>query len=74
MAMACYRTSVDKKANVGIKFIESLLKIKFSMFLTDSEGQTPFAYLLIASMPKQHILPVVELFIKHGFDLFKNAA
>ena len=37
VAMAAYRANPESKNNVGMKFIESLLKNKFSMFVTDSE-------------------------------------
>ena len=38
MAMALYRTNTNKRINDGLKFIDSLIKSKYSMALTDSEG------------------------------------
>ena len=72
VAMAAYRTNPESKNNAGMKFIESLIKCKFSLFVKDSEGQTPMAYLMVDSVPKQAVVPVVQLAIKHGLDLLSK--
>ena len=70
--MAVYRTNPESKGNVGLKFIESLLKNKFSMCLTDSEGQTPMGYLLVQSIPETAISAVVQLAVRYGFDMLSS--
>jgi len=59
VAMAVYRTNPESKGNVGLKFIESLIKNKFSMYLTDSEGKTPMGYLMVSSISEAAICAVV---------------
>lgn len=59
VAMACYRTNVGKKVNIGLKFIESLFKNKFSMYLKDVDGLTPLGYILVDSVPKEAVFPIV---------------
>ena len=51
--MAAYRANPDSKNNAGMKFIESLIKNKFSMFETDSDDKTPLAYLMLPTVPKE---------------------
>ena len=59
VAMACYRTNLDKKVNMGMKFIESLMKNKFSMYIKDADGLTPLGYILIDSVPKEAVQPII---------------
>ena len=59
MAMALYRTNTNKRINDGMKFIESLIKAKYSMCLTDSEDQTPLSYLLVDSVPEEAVYAVI---------------
>ena len=55
-----------------MKFIESLIKNKFSMLLTDSEEQTPLAYILQDNVPEEALVPVVQIIMKYGFNILRN--
>ena len=59
MAVGVHRTNPKAKGSPGLKFIESLIKNKFSMLLTDSEEQTPLAYILQDNVPEEALVPVV---------------
>lgn len=68
VAMAAYRTDASRTSNVNkakgnnivsLKFIESLIKNKFSMYLPDLNGTTALGYLLIDSVPAHAVFPVV---------------
>ncbi len=52
MAVAVHRTSPESKGNVGTKFVESLLKNKFSLYKTDSGDRTPISYILGDEVPE----------------------
>ena len=69
VAMACYRTNIGKKVNTGLKFIESLMKNRFSMYLKDADDLTPLGYILIDSVSQEAVFPIVQLATKNGFDL-----
>mmetsp|Transcript_16392 Transcript_16392/g.22178 ORF Transcript_16392/g.22178 Transcript_16392/m.22178 type:complete len:189 (+) Transcript_16392:309-875(+) len=72
VAMGVHRTNPSAKGNPGLKLIESLIKNKFSMFLTDSEGQTPLSYLLQENVPEEALHPVVKVAVKYGFNLLRK--
>ena len=72
--MASYRSRPDTKGNPGLKFIESLIKNKFSMYETDSEGKTPLNYLLLESVPAPIVFNVIQIAMKYGFDVVKNGS
>ena len=59
VAMACYRTCFGNKVNQGMKFIESLMKCKFSMYLEDADGLTPLRYILVDSVPQEAVFPII---------------
>ena len=52
-----------------MKFVESLIKNKFSMHLTDSNDETPMDYLMTDSVPESALLPVIKVAVKYGFSL-----
>ena len=52
---------------MGLKFIETLVKNKFSMSVTDKDGQTPLAFLINASVGEDAILPIIKIMARHSF-------
>ena len=57
-----------------MKFVESLIRNKFSMHLTDSNGETPMGYLLTDSVPESALLPVIKVAVKYGFNLLSPSS
>ena len=68
MAVGVHRTNPESKGNVGIKFVESLLKNKFSLYKTDTEDRSPVSYILMDDVPESAIIAVVKLAVKYGFN------
>ena len=68
MAVGVHRTNPESKDNVGIKFVESLLKNKFSLYKTDTEDRTPISYILMDEVPESAIIAVIKLAVKYGFN------
>ena len=69
VAIGVHRSNPDSKGNIGMKFVESLIKNKFSMHLTDSNDETPMDYLMTDSVPESALLPVIKVAVKYGFSL-----
>ncbi len=65
VAMAYYRTNPHSKDNVGLKFMDSLIKNKFNMYLTDREGVTPLGYLLGSDIYPKWVSPIIKLAEKY---------
>ena len=52
--------------SMGLKFIESMVKNRFSLFVTDKDGRTPLGFLLAQSVSEDAILPVIKIVMRYG--------